>query len=252
MADFDLSEVAESSPPYSRQSSDRLVVEQPDLYDVLSGPFIAAGERTILIVWSSSWREPTNEPTTGNSGPDIWAAVARKELGYCIDEECLRSSAFPVEPWRYESSEPAAVWADDAYVVTWQDYRDGNYEIYVARVEERGEVEPHSLTNVSGSAGESQLPAIAAFGNELFLTWQEGAPPWEQGRNSDVLLSRSSDGGLTWESPLVVAAAVSEWPTPKVTTVGDTVGVAWVQDVPPEDDDELLRFEIRFTTLHCD
>ena len=115
--------------------------------------------------------------------------------------------------------------------------------------------------NLSQSPAASMLPALAAGDDGLFAVWQEGPDPWERPDEDededglppgyDVLLSRSTDGGLTWEEPLVVAANTGQWPSPRVAVAGSTIGVVWVQDVDvDEDGDE--DFQIRFAPVHCD
>jgi hypothetical protein len=236
---IDPARVASDVGPSAWGPRDIEVAAAPEAYD---RPAVAVGDETILVVWSSM----SEVEGAGAWGPDIWARLVRRDLASCFGR-CTVGGEVPVERAAYESSAPDVAWIGDAYLVVWQDYRAGNFEIQSTRVLEgpQASVAAESLANLSESPGPSLAPSVATAGGVVYVAWQEGPAPWEVEGSYDVLFSRSTDGGRTWEEPLLVAADVGQWPEPRVAVAGDTVGVAWVADADAD-------FAVRFASLRCE
>lgn len=68
------------------------------------------------------------------------------------------------------STQPSLVWTGTDFGVGWQDSRDGNTEVYFARLDATG-AKIGSDIRVTTDAGTSQRPSIAWTGQEYGLSW---------------------------------------------------------------------------------
>ncbi|HQP34201.1 MAG TPA: hypothetical protein PLI95_03445 [Polyangiaceae bacterium] len=71
-----------------------------------------------------------------------------------------------------DAADAAVAWAGDGWVVAWVDWRDGNGEVYAAKVDRnlRKVVNDTRLTNAAGDASDVSL---AVRGNEVFVTFSD-------------------------------------------------------------------------------
>jgi hypothetical protein len=73
---------------------------------------------------------------------------------------------------RGDASDTAIAWAGDGWVVAWIDTRDGNGEVYAAKVDRmlRKVVQD---TRITSAAGDASDVGVFARGNEVFVTWSD-------------------------------------------------------------------------------
>lgn len=71
-----------------------------------------------------------------------------------------------------DASDTAIAWAGDGWVVAWVDGRDGNGEVYAAKVDRnlRKVVQDTRITNAAGDASDVGL---FARGSEVYVTWSD-------------------------------------------------------------------------------
>jgi hypothetical protein len=212
-----------------------------------NSPTIAHSGSTYLVAWEDRRDVNLDDDEELETDVGVWARVLSNDLGFVTDGE------IPVALARYESSRPAVVWGGETYILAWQDYREGNFEILVVRVredgsivEEEGAPEPTVVRNVSRTVGASRNPSLVASGGTIVLVWQEDASSRDSGSMGrfDVVFSRSIDGGATWEAPVTVAEEAGASPEPQVAMSGSTIGVAWLEDRPPD-------VAVRFARVVC-
>jgi FlgD Ig-like domain len=113
-------------------------------------------------------------------------------------------------------------------IVTWSDYRSGNYDIYAQRLDASGTSQwtqdGVGLCTASGSQSEPAMVTDSAGG--VVIAWTDA-----RSGSGDIYVQRVSSSGTTlWAAggvPLTVAAGVQRYPA----LVGDFVGgavVAWM------------------------
>ena len=71
------------------------------------------------------------------------------------------------------SLSPYVAWTGTEYGVAWQDDRDGNTEIYFARLDRQGNKIGGDL-RITNAAGVSQRPRLAWSGTSYGLLWNDG------------------------------------------------------------------------------
>lgn len=96
-----------------------------------------------------------------------------------------------------EAQVPAlAVDRDGVIYVVWEGEAGGARRIFFSRSTDGGATFAASA-NLSPGAGDSRLPAIVAHGKgKVYVAWQDSTGPGRQ-----ILLTRSPDGGKTFDSP---------------------------------------------------
>jgi hypothetical protein len=124
-----------------------------------------------------------------------------------------------------ESSQPSiAVDEKDVLHVSWLDNTAGWNEIYYSRSENHGA--SWSLpANISQPAISTWAPAIAAGqGENIYIVWIDVLG------TAKVVLSRSDDGGVSWNSPVGINGSTGSCYAPHIEVVGDDdLYVAWYE-----------------------
>jgi hypothetical protein len=82
---------------------------------------------------------------------------------------------------------------------------------------------PANVINLSKTDALSIAPDSAASGNTLYVVWQEHVG----GENMEVFLSRSGDGGATFEAPVNVSQTAVFSGNPQIAASGNFVYVVW-------------------------
>jgi hypothetical protein len=123
------------------------------------------------------------------------------------------------------SREPAvAVSGNNVYVV-WRerDSTSGNQEILYRR-STNGGANFSGAVNLSNSTGLSQLPAIAASGNNVYVVWQDDSlVPG----TSDILYKKSTNGGASFGDTKNLSNNAGNSGSPAIAASGNNVYVVW-------------------------
>jgi Neuraminidase (sialidase) len=120
-----------------------------------------------------------------------------------------------------DSKYPAmAVDGTNIYVV-WQDTPDLlNEEIYFKRSVDGG-VTWKATRNLSNTTGDSYAPAIAVYGLNIYVVWQD----YTLG-NSEIYFKRSDDGGATWTTKRLTYNELGSM-FPAIAVDGSNIYVVW-------------------------
>ncbi len=115
------------------------------------------------------------------------------------------------------------------WVVAWVDTRDGNAEIYVAKVDK-------SLTKVvpdkriTEALGDSAEVQIVVKGKEVLLVWSDARKSPEDG-SADIYLARLDLGTLKKQAPETrIFASELHSRTPQIQAMGSGFLLAWIED----------------------
>lgn len=90
--------------------------------------------------------------------------------------------------------------------------------------------------NLSKSTALSIGPQIALSGNSVYVVWQEHTG----GQNMEVFLSRSGDGGTTFDAPINVSQSSSFSGNPKIAVSGNLIYVVWEEFVSDRNDTDIF------------
>ncbi len=133
-----------------------------------------------------------------------------------------------------EASDVSIAWSGgeggDGWLVSWVDTRDGNAEVYVAKVD-RGltkTIPDRRLTDAPGDAAE---PHLLVRGKDTFLAWSDARQKPEEG-NGDIFVAKLATRSLEKAGPETrLAATPAHSRSPQlVLGPGGAVWASWVDD----------------------
>jgi hypothetical protein len=117
----------------------------------------------------------------------------------------------------------------DGWITAWVDTRDGNAEIYVAKLD-RGLGKTVADQRITNALGDSTEVQIAVHGKDVFLVWSDARANPDEGKG-DVYLARLDAATLKKTGPetrLFASSARSR--TPQITAAGKGLLVSWIEE----------------------
>jgi hypothetical protein len=119
------------------------------------------------------------------------------------------------------SSLPSLVWAGSEYGVAWQDNRDGNLEIYFARIDSSGR-KIDSDVRITNDPGASWAPSLVWTGSEYGVAWTEN-----RDSNQEIYFARISPTGVRIRTDIRITNDLADSRLPSLVWTGSEYGVAW-------------------------
>jgi hypothetical protein len=159
-----------------------------------------------------SWRDTRD---TGGTGEIYFARVSAAGAKLGSDLRVTSDANYSYTPslsWTGTGSE---------FGVSWYDNRDGNYEIYFARLSSTGAKLGADL-RVTSAAGDSMLPSLAWTGTEFGVSWQD-----VRDGNNEIYFARVSAAGAKLGSDWRVTSAASDSSNSSLSWTGSEFGVSW-------------------------
>jgi len=170
-------------------------------------PAIAAAGDTVHAVWYES-------DAGGNLGKDIWYARS-------TNSGATWNSAVNLTNDPGVSMGPCVGASGPAVHVTWEDNRDGNYEVYYKRSTDSG-VTWGSDTRLTSNSAASTGSSIDVSGSNAHLVWAD-----ERDGNSEIYYKSSVNNGISWspDTRLTNDGATSFYNS--ISVSGPAVHVTW-------------------------
>ncbi len=116
---------------------------------------------------------------------------------------------------------PSMVWAGTEYGIAWQDYRDGNDEIYFARVSYDG-IKLTTDIRITNNVQSSLSPSLAWKGSEYGVSWNDN-----RDGNNEIYFARLSSSGVKIGSDIRVTQDPSFSSSASLVWTGNQFGVTW-------------------------
>jgi hypothetical protein len=184
-------------------------------------PDVASNGSVALVVWQDR----------RNGAFDIYGALVDANGAVTVPDIVISNAAS-------DQVRPAVAWdpASSQFIVVWQDLRSGTqYSIYGARVTATGTVLDASGVQISNGAVGQFTPAIASTTAGTFVVWQDR----RNSPNVNIWGTRlSASGALTVldSAGIQVASGTGRQSAPKITTIGTSYLVVWVDARAGQDD----------------
>lgn len=128
---------------------------------------------------------------------------------------------------------PAAAKGSDGWIIAWVDTRDGNAEVYVAKVDRQLKkiVPDRRITTAPGDSAEVQ---IVVRGKEAFLVWSDARKNPDEG-NADIYLARLDARSLQkiGDDTLLFASA-GHSRSPSFVAAPTGLSVSWIEEATGE------------------
>jgi len=116
---------------------------------------------------------------------------------------------------------PSLAWTGSEFGISWNDTRDGNDEIYFARVSVAG-AKIGSDIRVTSNMSQSFNPSLSWSGSEFWVSWED-----YRDMNNEIYFARISGAGAKIGSDLRVTSDASDSWTPSLSWTGSEFGISW-------------------------
>jgi hypothetical protein len=147
--------------------------EQPTSYPIpssaanaQSAPAVAWDGTNFLVVWADNRSSPIYDTCCSSPTYDIYGARVNS-AGSVLDPVGI-----PISTATDSQHFPAVAWNGTNFLVVWQDFRSGDYDIYGARVSGSGGVLDAAGIPISTAASTQTSPAVAWNGTDYLVVWQ--------------------------------------------------------------------------------
>ena len=140
------------------------------------------------------------------------------------------------------SSMPQIAAIGDNIYVTWLRSISGSFDIFFAESDDNGQTftTPINISNSTGDTPFTELPNIAAVGDNVYVPWQDNTPG-----NDEIFFRASDDNGQTFSPTVNVSNNAGPSLLPQIVAIetinGNFVYVTW-------EDSTLGNFETFFRT----
>lgn len=168
---------------------------------------IAAGEKSVHVVWYD-YRD-------GNA-----------EIYYkrSTDEGMNWSTGTRLTNDTSDSKLPSIIVSGLLVHVVWEEYRDGNSEIYYKRSTDGGTTWGADI-RLTNDFALSELPSISVSGLALHVVWND-----YRDTNYEIYYKRSTDGGITWEADMQLTSDPANSVYPAIAVSDSVVHAVWFDD----------------------
>src|SRR6266508_2500072 len=169
---------------------------------------VAWGGTDYLVAWS-------DERNLGVSEADIYATRVDPD-GVVLD-----AHGFEVSHAANWQDEPSVAWDGSNYFAVWEDYRNGELDIYGARLDDWGRILDGTGIAISTAPGIQRLPDVAWTGENFLVVWED------RRTGQDIYGARvSPDGELLDPEGIPISAAAGNQRAPNVAS-NDISLVTW-------------------------
>lgn len=171
--------------------------------------------------------------------PEICADGVDQDCDFLIDEPTGTLADVRITNDTHDSEECSIAWTGSEFGVAWQENRDGNEEIYFARVSDAGSKVGGDV-RVTDAAGASYLPTVIWTGTEYALCWTD-----EREGSRDVYFTRLSGDGTEVGSDVRVTTDGHSSRRSVIAWSGSEYGLTW-------SDERNGNWEVYFARLGTD
>jgi len=119
------------------------------------------------------------------------------------------------------SDYPSLVWTGSEYGVIWRDYRDGNYEIYFARISASG-TKICADVRITNGGNNWQGPSLVWTGSEYGVSWDDG-----RNGTDEIYFARISADGTKIGADVRITNDANGSEYPSLAWTGSEFGVSW-------------------------
>ena len=118
---------------------------------------------------------------------------------------------------------PTIVLSGTNIYIAWNDFRDGNYEIYYKISTNNGLIWGNDI-RLTNTSDRSRLPALAVNNSNVYIVWEE------KELYTDICFKRSTNGGLSWSNDTVLDNSSISSENPCISLFGSVIHAVWEDD----------------------
>jgi hypothetical protein len=172
-------------------------------------PQVAAAGSSVYVVWGES--------TPGNSEV-FFAKSTDNGASFSEPENISNTGGTSINP-------KVAVTGSGGIIVAWTESLSlTNFEIFAATSDNGGDSFDDPV-NMSDNDQGSSAPALASFGENVYLAWQD-----DLSGNLDIVLAKSTDGGKSFDDAVNISNTAGRSSAPQIAANDDDVYILWQED----------------------
>ena len=144
-----------------------------------------------------------------------------------LQGEILDPVGIPICTYQGDQSGAKVAWGGENYLVVWQDWREGTWMVYGARVDADGNVLDPDGFPIAGGAEWVGSPAVASDGTNFFVVWSHYKPETFY----DIYGTRvTPEGDVLDLGGIMISATYQFELRPSIAYNGSIYFVAWEHD----------------------
>jgi len=188
-----------------------------------------------VITGTPSGRNPAAVALDGVNFLVVWgdgrgASVDIYGARVSVDGQVLDPNGIVISSVAGRQTLPAVAFGGGNYTVVWQDSRNGNADIYGARVAPSGQVLDSSGIRVCGANLDQEMPSVAFDGTNSLIVWDD----WRNQSSADIYAARLTPTGQVLDSfGIPVSTATGDQLEPAVTFDGSNYLAVWEDNRNP-------------------
>ena len=133
---------------------------------------------------------------------------------------------------RGDAGDDAIAPVDGGWIVAWVDWRDGNGEVYAAKVDrDLARLSPDQ--RITKAPGDKADVALASAGGLAWLAWSDPRESPREGVGDVYVTTLAARDAKRGSDEVRVLATAAHSRSPAITAVGRGALVAWIEDAPP-------------------
>jgi hypothetical protein len=158
-------------------------------------------------------------------GGDPEVRVAR------LDKQGKKTTDVQLTSAKGDASDVTITWAGNGWVVAWVDGRDGNGEVYAARLS-LDLVRTSKEERITTAPGDASDLVALPFGNDVWLAWADPRESPKEGL-ADIFVTavRMRDAKRSFDEQRVLPTAAHSR-TPHLAVAHEMVQLAWIEEAP--------------------
>ncbi len=131
-----------------------------------------------------------------------------------------------------DAGDVAVTWAGGGWVVAWVDWRDGNGDVYAAKLD-RDLVRVSPEQRLTRAPGDASDVALASEGDTVWLAWSDPRESPREGLGDVYVTSLAARDAKRTTDEVRLLATAAHSRSPEVVAVAGGAVVAWIEDAPP-------------------
>jgi hypothetical protein len=173
----------------------------------LGYPCLTASGSYLYLVWEDFW---------GDNYEIYYKRSTNHGYGWTPDNPISLDTSASLFPSVGASNQNAHV--------CWQDFRDGNWEIYYRRSTDAGSTWSPE-TRLTNDPGYSEHPSVIVSGQNVHLVWEDS-----RDGNWEIYYKCSTDGGVAWSPDVRLTNDENDSWNASISTSGSAIHVVWTDN----------------------
>ena len=123
-----------------------------------------------------------------------------------------------------DSQNPNIITSDDGIFTLWVENNSGRSDVFFSKSTDGGNTFGNPINLSSSNVGQSDYASFAQKGNNVYVIWQTSLSG-----TASVFLAKSSDGGSSFDNPVMISNATKLAAFPQISVSDNHVYFSWLE-----------------------